>query len=226
MSSALTPRFTTRHLALGRALAAAIAAVMITFTSDHSVAVGLSVFSGFAIMTALVWGLSTWLVFPKGERVVPAFMGVISLIIGVIASASTLRTALTLMLTIAAWALITGAIELVSGLRKRAVDQPAARDAMTVGGLTVLLGIVMLVLPIGSEFAYYNREAHMNSTLTGITIMVGIFGAYAAILAVFEAIAGFSPQRPATLAPEASVPADDTDDAEAPLAASGKADND
>ena len=52
-----------RHLQLARAFFAALAAVMITFSPDHSAAVGLAVFSGFAIATGLMWfGLDpdTW----------------------------------------------------------------------------------------------------------------------------------------------------------------------
>ena len=52
-------------------------------------------------------------------------------------------------------------------------------------------------------------------TLTGITIGVGIFGAYAAIVAVYLAIAGFSPRKalPVTTEAHAPVPADQKDPA-------------
>ena len=51
MSTAPPARaFEVRHLQLARALFAAVAAAMITFSSDHSAQVGLAVFSGFAII--------------------------------------------------------------------------------------------------------------------------------------------------------------------------------
>ena len=43
--------FEVRHVQLGRALFAAVAAIMITFSADHSAEVGLAVFSGWAIAT-------------------------------------------------------------------------------------------------------------------------------------------------------------------------------
>ncbi|CAI7678084.1 unnamed protein product, partial [Penicillium discolor] len=51
--SAPARAFTMRHVQLLRALFAAVAALMITFSSDHSAAVGLAVISGFALVTAL-----------------------------------------------------------------------------------------------------------------------------------------------------------------------------
>ena len=55
MTSAPAARtFEVRHLQLARAAFAAIAAVMVTFSPDHSAAVGMAIFSGFAIANALV----------------------------------------------------------------------------------------------------------------------------------------------------------------------------
>jgi hypothetical protein len=44
---AATRTFTARHVQLTRAALAAVAAVMITFSPDHSASVGLAVFAGF-----------------------------------------------------------------------------------------------------------------------------------------------------------------------------------
>ncbi len=60
--------FDARHLQLARALFAALAAVMVTFSSDHSAPLGLGVFSGFALATGLVFALAAWLIAPRGER--------------------------------------------------------------------------------------------------------------------------------------------------------------
>ena len=55
MTSAPPARtFEVRHLQIARAAFAALAAIMVTFSPDHSAAVGMSVFSGFAIATGLV----------------------------------------------------------------------------------------------------------------------------------------------------------------------------
>ncbi|WP_223172555.1 hypothetical protein [Microbacterium sp. NIBRBAC000506063] len=58
--------FTVRHVQLARAALAAIAALMITFSPDHSAEVGLAVFSGFAIATGLIMFLSAWLAAKAG----------------------------------------------------------------------------------------------------------------------------------------------------------------
>ena len=69
MTSAPSARtFDVRHLQLARAVFAAIAAIMVTFSPDHSAEVGLAVFSGFGIATGLVFALAAWLVFPAGQR--------------------------------------------------------------------------------------------------------------------------------------------------------------
>ena len=77
----------------------------------------------------------------------------------------------------------------------RARDRAAARDALTVGIITIVFGLALLSVPTQYALQYYIEEAGQTFTLTGITIGVGIFGGYAAIIAVFLAIAGFSPRR-------------------------------
>src|SRR3546814_4667888 len=74
-----------RHLQIARALFAALATVMVTFSPDHSAAVGLSVFSGFAIATGLVFALSAWVVFPTGSRGPAVLMAVLNLAAGMVA---------------------------------------------------------------------------------------------------------------------------------------------
>lgn len=73
-----------------------------------------------------------------------------------------------------------------------------------IGVITVILGVALLFVPTGYALDYTIEEAAQTFTLTGITIGVGVFGGYAAIVAVYLAIAGFSP-RPAP-AVEASEP--------------------
>jgi hypothetical protein len=43
-----------RHLQIARAAFAALAAIMVTFSPDHSAPLGMAVFSGFAITTGIV----------------------------------------------------------------------------------------------------------------------------------------------------------------------------
>lgn len=195
MSSGTTPQFTPRHLVLGRAAAAAIAALMITFSSDHSAALGLSVFSGFAIMTGLVWVLGAWLVVPAGQRTTPIALALISGAAGIVAGITVARTPLVFVITVTAWALLTGALELIQGLRARRAELAEARDQIFVGGLTLLLAVVTLAASFLPTWDYLAPEVGQTFTYSSSILMVGIFGGYAAILAVYLGIAGLSPAK-------------------------------
>lgn len=187
--------FDVRHVQLARALFAALAAVMVTFSPDHSAAVGGSVFSGFALSTALVFALSAWLVYPRGQRAVPILLAVVTGIAGLAAGVGTWRTTTFFFVLIIAWALVSGAIEILGAMRDRRAGRTEARDGLVVGVVTLILAVAFLFTPM--DFSYdYAIEGAGTFTLTGIIIAVGIFGGYAAIVAVYLAIAGFSPRRP------------------------------
>lgn len=196
--------FDVRHLQLARALFAAVAAVMVTFSTDHSAPVGLSVFSGFAIATGLVFALGAWLAFPKGRRAPVVLLAVVTVLAGLVASAG--RGTVFFFVVVIAWALVSGVIEATAALLARRAGRVdgAARDGLIVGALTVLLGVALAFTNSGYALEYFIEDAGRSFTLTGITIAVGLFGGYAAIVAVFLAIAGLSPRRPDTV-PVASV---------------------
>ncbi|WP_264631914.1 acyl-CoA synthetase [Microbacterium hydrothermale] len=187
--------FDERHVQLARAFFAALAAAMITFSGDHSAVLGLSVFSGFALATGLVFGLAMWLVFPAGRRTVPALLGTVSILAGLVASVGAWRTTSVFFGVVVAWALLTGLIELIGAIRDRKAGRAAgARDGVLIGILTLVLGAALL-LPFQQYALDYSITGAGSFTLTGITIAVGLFGGYAAVVAVFLAIAGFSPRR-------------------------------
>lgn len=199
--SAAAPRFALRHVQLARAGIAAIAAIMVTFSSDHSAAVGLSVFSGFAIVTGLIELVSAWLTYPAGRRAVPLALGALSVVAGMLAGILVWRSTTFFFALVISWALVTGLIEAIGALRER--RSPAlraeARDSLVTGATTVLLGLGLLLVPAQYVLTYSienpTTQANDEFTLTGIIIAVGIFGGYAAIIAVFLGIAGFSPRR-------------------------------
>ena len=197
--SAAAPRFALRHVQLARAGIAAVAAIMVTFSSDHSAAVGLSVFSGFAIVTGLIELVSAWLTYPAGRRTVPLTLGALSVVAGMLAGILVWRSTTFFFALVISWALVTGLIEAIGALRER--RSPAlraeARDSLVVGIFTVLLGLGLLLVPAQYALSYRIDDVDTEFTLTGIIIAVGIFGAYAAIVAVFLGIAGFSPRRDA-----------------------------
>ncbi|GAA3753724.1 hypothetical protein GCM10022240_03330 [Microbacterium kribbense] len=189
---------------------------MITFSPDHSAPLGLSVFSGFAIAVALVFFIAAALVYPAGARGGAIVLGALSILAGMVASAQPLRSEFTFFAVVLVWALSTGVVEAILGLRARRALRDAhvgadaasvrqrsdARDALTIGILGVLLAIGLAVVPVQYVLRYTVAEAHQTFTLTGITIGVGIFGAYAAIVAVYLAIAAFSPRKDAEPSPD------------------------
>lgn len=205
VSAAPARTFEVRHVQLARALFAALAAIMVTFSPDHSAEVGLAVFSGWAIASALVLLFAVWLVYPSGRRALPVALGVPTLAAGMIAGLPGIRSTALFFVLVIAWALLTGVLELVFGLRRRSVDD-SARDGVLIGALTIALGLGLLLVNPAYSLEYFIAEAGRSYVLTGITIGVGIFGGYAAIIAVFLGIAGFSPRRGTT-------PAQRTDEA-------------
>lgn len=199
-SSSSSRAFDIRHLQLSRAAFAALAAVMVTFSPDHSAALGLGVFSGFALATGLVFALSAWLVFPRGERMIPVLLASVSILAGLVSSVAGWRTTGVFFGVVIAWALVSGLIELLGALRDRKAGRTAhVRDGVLIGILGVVLAAVLLLTPV--QYALdYDITGAGSFTLTGIIIAVGLFGGYAAVIAVFLAIAGFSPRRPEPVA--------------------------
>lgn len=182
--------FTARHVQLGRALLAAVAALMITFSPDHSAAVGLAVFGGFAIVTAFLLILAAIIVYPAGSRWPAATMGAITLVLGMAASVPVWRSATLFFVLLIVWGAATGLVELIAGLRKRGTE--GARDAITIGSLGLLLAVLLLAIPKGLA-SEYTVEGGGTFLLTDIILGVGMFGGYAAIVAVFLGIAGLTP---------------------------------
>ncbi|MFJ4167753.1 acyl-CoA synthetase [Microbacterium sp. NPDC089698] len=197
-----TRTFQLRHVQLARAAFAAVAALMITFSANHSAVVGLSVFSGFALVTALIHMLAAWLVAPSGWRWPYVLLAVIAILTGMAGSIPAWRTTPLFFVVVIAWGALGGLVELIAGIRARrqaragtapAVVADGARDAILIGSLGLALAVGLLCVPTTYALNYSIAEAG-SFTLTGITLAVGIFGAYAAIVAVFLGIAGLSPR--------------------------------
>lgn len=192
--SAPARAFTARHVQLLRALFAAAAALMISFSPDHSAAVGLSVFSGFVLVTAFVHIIAAWLVFPAGARWPSVLLAGAGILAGMATGIPAWRTEDVFFAVVTAWALLTGLVELLAGLRARRSSDPLARDAIAVGAFGILLGVVLLLVPAGFVHQYAIDGAG-TFQLTGIILGVGMLGGYAAIIAVFLGIAGLTPKR-------------------------------
>src|SRR5690606_33867000 len=122
------------------------------------------------------------------------------------------RNDVAFLVVVIIWAAAAGLVELIAGLRSRRTD-PAAKDAITVGALGLVLAVVLLLIP--ADYALqYSVDGAGALTLTGIILAVGMFGGYAAVVAVFLAIAGFSPRRSAPIAEPATTDAETSDAAD------------
>jgi len=192
--SAPARALTVRHVQLLRALFAAAAAVMITFSPDHSAAVGLAVFSGFVLTTALVMLLAVWLVYPAGQRWPSVVLALLGFAAGMTAGVPAWRTEDVFFVVVIAWAVGTGIVELVVGLRARRSGDATARDSIALGAFGLLLAVLLLAIPAGFVQPYAIDGAG-EFELTGIILGVGMFGGYAAVVAVFLGIAGLTPKR-------------------------------
>ncbi len=163
-------------VALLRAIPALAVGLVITFTADHSPALGLTALAGFGLASSLVLALSS-LRLPRGEPVRPLSRG-LALIAG-IAGALALVVLISggiglalLLLLVGGYAVLAGALELVWGIRHRD-RSPLARDAIVIGVGTLALAIVLALVgdPVSA---------------------VGFFGAYGVVLGIFLLIAGVS----------------------------------
>jgi len=171
-------RLGARHwpIPLSRAIVAGVAAVAVTFSPDHSSGFGLFVFSGFGLATGLASVLAslrtgsgrsfTGLRVTQGA--LSAAFGAISLIAAIGGAGAAWLVGI-----VALWCVATGVTELVAGLRQEGRGQ-MSRDHVVVAVFTFLLGAAYL---IGRNDPVF---------------LVGAFGAYAAIVAVYLVIAALS----------------------------------
>ncbi len=93
-----------------------------------------------------------------------------------------------LVLLLSGTAAITGALELVTGLRTAG---PQRRDRLFLGALTLVLAVVVLVIPPGFSVPTAGVDGS-TGVLTASTIVVGVLGAYLAIIGIYLGIAAFT----------------------------------
>ena len=167
------PRSAYWPVPLVRAVPALAVGLYITFSPDHSAALGLVLFGAFALISGVL------LVVLRGrlaDRVVRGnfvTQGISGAVLGVIALAFHGGGLGLLLLLLTAFMAITGFLELYSGLRARR-HPGASRDWLFVGAFTAVAALVFLLIP-------------QSAILT-----IGLFGAYGIMVGVYLGIAGFS----------------------------------
>lgn len=177
------------HLPAMRAVPALVVGLPLPFIQLHSPVVGAIALAVLLAGTAVALWLGRSLV-PVGAGRWPALAAAWTALLAVVALGVAVLGAseLTFALTVAAWAVPAGVLELLGWSRMRGVTEPRVlrlvQDWRAVGIFTIVLGVVFLFV----------RDA---VTLTGL------LGAYAVIVGVYHALAALS-ARPARTTTERS----------------------
>ncbi len=178
---------------LARAVPAAALACVITFAGGfYTPEYGLASFGGYAIVVGVLGAiLSLRLLAPGVLRTVFLVQGVVSVAAGVAALLGLGGGLPLLLVVLALWGVVGGALELYAGVRSRRT-RAVGRDWIFVGALTVLFAVVCLVIP-PDYVQHYNAPGDGGARILNASVMiVGALGIYGAIVAVYLAIAGFS----------------------------------
>jgi uncharacterized membrane protein HdeD (DUF308 family) len=176
------------------ALRAAVALVVgfaITFTPAHSAGFGLVAFGLYGVAAGAV--LLAGSLGRRGDaasRGLFLTQGVVTVFAGIAALVLPDGGVHYLVFVVSAWAIVTGALELVSGIRARG-RLPAARDWIILGGVTLLLAIGFLVVPPDYSQTLGGIE-QIKGALTASVVLVGMFGAWAIVSGVLLAISAVS----------------------------------
>jgi hypothetical protein len=179
-----------------RAIVAAVAAIAITFSADHSAPLGFFVLGFFGIATGAVLIVSAARgVLGASNRSFLLAHGLIAVAVGIVALSVTWGGLPLFVLLLTGFAVVTGGIELYLGFRARrakAVENVSVvRDQIFVGALTLLLALGVLLVPPG-YVQPFTAPGGVTGQVTASVFVVGLFGAYAAVLAVYLLIAGLS----------------------------------
>ena len=174
-----------------RAVVALAVGFAITFTPAHSSTFGLVAFGLYAVAAGAI--LLAGSLGSRGDRASRGLFltqGVVTVLAGVASLVLLDGGVHYFVFVVSAWAILTGALELVSGLRAR-TRLPAARDWIILGGLTLLLAIGFLVVPPDYSQTLGGIE-QIKGQLTASVVLVGLFGAWAIVAGVLLGISAVS----------------------------------
>jgi uncharacterized membrane protein HdeD (DUF308 family) len=179
------------YVPVARAIPAIVLAAVVTFSSDHSAPLGYITFGVFAVVAGAILVASALRLSARGVvRSVTLAQGVVSALAGIVALVLPAGGLPFFVFLVSAFAAITGFLELYLGLRSRR-SVSSARDWIFVGGLTAVLAVVLLLVPPGFTQSFTGPDG-VERQLTASIIVVGVLGAYWAIVGVYLVIAGLS----------------------------------
>jgi uncharacterized membrane protein HdeD (DUF308 family) len=146
----------------------------IAFTAGHTAQFGLITFGLMALVSSVTLGvLAVGLESSTRARGLHIWQSLVSLVVGALAVGLSTSGTLFLLWVIVLWSLLVGVSELFAGLRLPA-GSALRQDWIVQGAMTVLLALVVL------------------SQSADSVAVVGFVGAWAMIMGVYLAIAGFS----------------------------------
>ncbi|MGV8912186.1 MAG: hypothetical protein ACOH14_06155 [Rhodoglobus sp.] len=185
------PATTAWYVPLARAIPAIALAIAVTFSADHSARLGLVTLASFTLVTGAVILTASVLSPDRGiARSLSIAQGAVTLATAIAAFVATGGGQAYFVFLLTAFAAITGFIELYLGLRSRGRNA-SSRDWVFVGSLTALLALVVLLVPPGFSQPYTGPDG-IDRELTASIVVVGLLGAYWAILGVYLVIAALS----------------------------------
>ena len=110
-------------------------------------------FGIYAFLDGVLWLAFGLLAASDHERWWPLVVsGIVGIAVGVLTFAETQSVALALVYVIGAWAVVTGALEIVSAIRFRQVMSDAWLMALT-GALSVVFGVLVILQPNAGAYA-------------------------------------------------------------------------
>ncbi|MEQ1737650.1 MAG: DUF308 domain-containing protein [Rhodoglobus sp.] len=180
----------TWYAPLARAIVALLVAAVVTFSADHSAPLGLTLFGAFAAASGAVIIALSLRAAPSIARTLQLAQGIVTLVAGFLALFMASAGLPFLIYIVAGFAVVSGFLELILGVRSRRSTR-VARDWIFAGGLTVLLAIVVLLVPPGFVQSFTGPDG-VQRALTASVIVVGTLGAYWVILGVYLVIAALS----------------------------------
>jgi hypothetical protein len=139
---------------LARAVVAFAAGFFIALNQGHTAGYGIAMFAAFAIVSGLIVA-GFWFVTDAGKRSLWVVQGALGIAAGIVTLVVHTGGLGALLYGVSVWGVV-------------------ARDRMLVGGATLVLAILYMIIPADH------------------TLAVGLFGAYACVIGVYLAIGAFS----------------------------------
>jgi uncharacterized membrane protein HdeD (DUF308 family) len=178
------------YVPLARAVPALVLALVVTFTPDHSAALGLVTLGVFGILAGAVLTAFALRSRRSVTRTITLAQGLVTIVAGVASLAAPGGGLPYFVFVLTAFAAITGFLELYLGLRSRG-HAGSSRDWVFAGALTAVLALVVLLLPPDFSQVFTGPDGVVRE-LTASVIVVGTLGAYWAILGIYLVIAALS----------------------------------